>query len=345
VRTGVEQPGRLAVDSKRVEVERDKPGPEVTVAILNYDGRELLEVVLPSLAAQKYRDFETVVVDDCSTDDSLEYLRRHWPQIRVVSTGEANVGVAAALNVAVSSARGRLLALLNNDIELDPGWLGELVSTLERHPEASSVACKLLNYWRRDELDGAGDVLSVEGSAHGRGNGERDRGQFDSENEVFAPTAGAALYRRSAFSEVGAFDESFVAYFEDVDWGLRAQLMGWRSRYVPNAIAYHMGSATTNGVKNPLYYEMQRRNIIGVLVKDMPTSLLIRHAPTIVRRQLGSIFDSVQRGMLIPHMRALLGALIRMPRWLRARRRIQKSRRISTAQLEAIISKQAPAVN
>ena len=128
---------------------RDSHRPTVAVAILNYNGRRLLDVVLPSLAAQIYRDFETVVVDDCSTDDSVAYLHEQHPEVRVVGTGPTNVGVAAALNIAVRSARSELVALLNNDIELDPDWLGELVAALERYPEASSASCKLLNYWRR----------------------------------------------------------------------------------------------------------------------------------------------------------------------------------------------------
>jgi GT2 family glycosyltransferase len=328
----------MSVDRGKSISEPGVAAPAVTVAILNYNGRELLEVVLPSLAAQTYTDFETVVVDDCSSDDSLDYLRRNWPDIRVVRTGDTNVGVAAALNVAVKSARGPLIALLNNDIELDPEWLSQMVAALDSHPDAGSAACKMLNYWRRNELDCAGDVLSVDGSAYGRGHKELDRGQYDREEEVFAPTAGAALYRSRAFEQVGLFDESFVAYFEDVDWGLRARLMGWRTRYVPSAVAYHMGSATTNGVKNPLYYEMQRRNIIAILVKDMPTDLLIRHLPIIIRRQVGAIFDSVTRGMVIAHIRALIGAAARMPQWLRARSRIQASRKISSRELEAMLS-------
>jgi GT2 family glycosyltransferase len=316
----------------------DEHRPAVTVAILNYNGRELLEVVLPSLAGQTYRDFETVVIDDCSSDDSIDYLGRNWPGIRVVRTGETNVGVAAALNVAVRSARGPLVALLNNDIELDPEWLSQMVTALDSRPAAGSAACKMLNYWRRNELDCAGDVLAADGSAYGRGHGELDRGQYDREEEVFAPTAGAALYRSAAFGQVGLFDESFVAYFEDVDWGLRARLMGWRTCYVPSAVAYHMGSATTNGVKNPLYYEMQRRNAIGILVKDMPTGLLVRHLPLILRRQVGAIFDSVTRGMVTAHIRALIGAAARLPQWLRARSRIQASRKISSKELQAMLS-------
>ncbi len=141
--------------------------------------------------------------------------------------------MARALNVAVGTAREDLVALLNNDIELDPHWLGEMVAALERHPEASSASCKLLNYWRRDELDGAGDIFTRAGIATRRGHGQRDSGQFDHESDVFAPTAGAALYRASALAQVGPFDESFFAYFEDVDWGCAHSSPGHRCRYVP----------------------------------------------------------------------------------------------------------------
>jgi GT2 family glycosyltransferase len=192
--------------------------PRVTAIVLNYDGRELLEVILPSLRAQEYEHFETVVLDNGSSDGSVAYLREHWPQVRVISAGPVNIGVSAALNLAVRSARSELIALLNNDIELEPRWLGELVAALERHPEAATVAGKLLSFHRRGEIDSAGDLFTRAATAFGRGAGEPDIGAYDLEEEVFAPTAGAALYRASAFDRVGPFDEAFWAYFEDVDW-------------------------------------------------------------------------------------------------------------------------------
>ncbi len=316
---------------------RDLHRPTVTVAILNYNGRRLLEVVLPSLAAQRYRDFETVVVDDCSTDDSVAYLHEQHPEVRVVGTGITNVGVAAALNIAVHSARGELIALLNNDIELDPGWLGELVAALERHPEAGSASCKLLNYWRRGELDGAGDIFTRAGIATRRGHGQLDRGQYDDEGDVFAPTAGAALYRASALVAVGLFDESFHAYFEDVDWGLRAQLTGHRCRYVPSAVAYHMGSATTGGELDRFYFLLHRRNLLAVLIKNPPLGFLAANAPWIAWAQLQIALRSARAGMLGVHLRALGGALQMAPRWLMARRQIQRSRTVGSAKFEQLV--------
>jgi GT2 family glycosyltransferase len=312
--------------------------PRVTAAVLNYNGRHLLEVVLPSLAAQSYTDFETVVVDDCSTDDSRAYLRSEWPQVRVIETGPRNVGVAAALNVAVAAARGELVALLNNDVELAPRWLGELVAALDRHPEAATAAGKLLEYRDRRVIDGAGDIFTRAGSAWGRGGGQFDRGQYEREEDVFAPTAGAALYRVAALADVGPFEESFVAYFEDVDWGLRAQLAGYRSRYVPAAVGYHMGSQTTRGDANPRYYALQRRNILGVIVRDLPGRFLARNLHRIVGQQLLGLAYSARAGMLGVHLRALAAALRCAPRWVRERRKIQARRRIDPREFERIVS-------
>jgi len=313
--------------------------PRVSAAVLNYNGRELLEVILPSLAAQEYGDFETIVVDDCSSDGSVEYVRRQWPAVTVVATGPANVGVAAALNVAVRSAAGELVALLNNDIELDRLWLGELVAALDRHPEAATAAGKLLSYRRRERIDGAADIFTRGATAWGRGAGQLDRGQYDRPEEVFAPTAGAGLYRASALADVGPFDESFFAYLEDVDWGLRAQLAGWRSRYVPSAVGYHVGSATTGGDRNPLYYELQRRNALAVLLKDVPAPFLLRHLPAVAGQQVLSLAHSARAGMLGAHLRAYGGAARGAPGWLRERQRIMRARRIEPREFERFVSR------
>lgn len=307
--------------------------------MLNYNGRELLGVVLPSLAGQEFQDFETIVVDDCSTDGSLEYLQREWPKVSVISTGANNVGVSAALNVAVGAVGGELVALLNNDIELDPRWLGELVAALDRHPEAATAAGKLLSYHNRKQIDGAGDILTRAAMAWGRGAGQLDHGQYEHPEEVFAPTAGAGLFRASALADVGPFDETFFAYFEDVDWGIRAQLAGYRSRYVPAAVGYHMGSATTKGDQNPLYYELQRRNTLAVLIKDVPMRFLLGNLHVIVWAHLVSLAHSARAGMLRVHLRAFRSAARSAPGWLRARRAILSRRRIPLSEFNRFVTR------
>jgi len=244
----------------------------LTVAIPTYNGRELLEVVLPSLAAQNFRDFDVVVVDDGSTDATADWLAAQWPDVEVVV--QENQGVTAALNSCLrAGAHSELVALFNSDVELDPDCLGELVDALREHPEAGSASPKLLDYERRDVIDGAGDVLKWAGHGHRRGHGERDRGQYDRPQAIFGPCAGAAVYRRSAIEVVGDFDADFHAFFEDVDWALRAQLAGLQCRYVPTAVVYHMGSATLGaGLTDFTRYQLWR-NAVWLFAKGMPASI------------------------------------------------------------------------
>ena len=308
----------------------------VSAVVLTYDGRELLEVVLPSLFAQTQPALEVIVVDNGSSDGTADWLRAEWPAVHVVSIPR-NVGVAAALNRGVDAARGEYVALLNNDLELATDWLAEMVAGLDRHPDAASVACKLRSYQDRERLDGTGDVLTRRLVAFRRGGGELDVGQYDSEEEILTPTAGAALYRASALARVGPFDESFWAYFEDVDWGLRAQLAGLHSWYLPRALAYHMGGATTGGDRNPFYLVLHHRNRIGLMVKDLPLSVLARNAPAIAREQAGTLVHCARNGTLRLYLRAWLGALRRLPGWLRARWRIQRGRHISASRLSELL--------
>jgi GT2 family glycosyltransferase len=308
----------------------------VTAVVLNYDGRHLLEVILPSLSRQTYSPLEVLVVDDASRDGSVHYLSEHWPDVRVVSN-VSNIGVTAAMNRGIAAASGEYIALLNNDVELEPTWVEEMVAGLERHPDAGTVACKLRDFYKRDRLDGVGDGLTRSMVAYRRGRGEPDTGQFDREEEVLAPTGGAGLYRATALAEVGPFDESFFAYLEDVDWGLRAQLAGLRSWCIPSAVAYHMGGATTGGTENPRYLLLHHRNRIGLIVKDLPMSVIVRNARAILREQAGTLVHGVQHRLLGLYLRAWLEALARLPGWLRARRRIQGLRRVPAGRLQALL--------
>ncbi len=307
----------------------------VDAVVITFDGRGLLEVALPSLAAQTHLPLRVIVVDDGSTDGTAAWLAEQWPDVTVVRHDD-NRGVAAAYNAGIRAGSAPFVALLNNDLELAPDWAERMVAALEANPQASTIACKLLDYARRDRLDGAGDAVSWNGTARQRGRGQPDDGRYDQPGEVFAPTAGAALVRRSAFADVGLFDESLFAYFEDVDWGLRAQLRGHRCLYEPAAVGFHMGSATTGGAAVPRFYGLQRRNGIALLVKDVPARLLLENSWRIAHHQLGGLVLSRRAGMLGVHLRSLAAAARLLPRWLRARREIQRSRRVSLDRLRAI---------
>jgi GT2 family glycosyltransferase len=321
---------------------RVQGGPRLTVAILSYDGRHLLEVILPSLARQRYRDFEVVVVDNGSRDDTVQWLAQSWPQVQVISLPE-NVGVTAALNVCAHAGEGELLALFNNDVELDPDCLGELTRALETHPQAGWAAGKLRDFQRRELLDGAGDVFTWAATGGRRGNGELDRGQYDAPGEVFGACGGAALYRRSVLQLVGDFDEDFFAFYEDVDWNLRAQLAGFSCRYVPSALAYHMGSATIGrGLSDFTRYHLWR-NQLWIVAKDLPLGAIVRHSPELLLGQLENLAMALRARKLDIWLRVWRDALVGLPRMLRKRRHVQASRQVSLHALNALVDKGAGA--
>jgi GT2 family glycosyltransferase len=314
--------------------------PRVTVAVLNYDGRKLLDVVMPSVLAQTYSRARVVVVDNGSRDGSGEYVEAHWPSVDVIRIA-GNVGVAAALNRAIAATTGEFIALLNNDIELESRWLGELVAALDAHPGAASASGKLLRYHDRPIIDAAGDLMLWSGAVVNRGGGEPDRGQFDQAQGIFAACAGAALYRRTAFDVVGPFDESFFAYLEDIDWGVRAQLLAFGSRYVPTAVAYHIGGATTSRQKS-FYVRLQRRNQVLLIIKNYPAEALPRHGWKIVINQLLTLAASARDRMLLAHLRGLGDALLQVRATMQLRKTIQRSRRVSASELDAVILASSP---
>jgi GT2 family glycosyltransferase len=310
--------------------------PLLTVAVLSYDGRHLLESIMPSLARQSFRDFEVVIVDNGSRDDTLAWLGEHWPQAQIVSLPD-NIGVTAALNVCARAGSGDLVGLFNNDLELDPACLGELVGALREHPEAGWAGAKLRDFQQRDVIDGAGDVFTWAATGGRRGHGERDVGQYDEPRAIFGACGGAALYRRKALEQVGDFDEDFFAFYEDVDWNLRAQLAGLSCRYVPTAVVYHMGSATIGrGLSDFTRYHLWR-NTLWIVAKDLPASSLVRHAPHLLLGQLVNLAVAVRDRKLAIWLRVWRDALRGLPRALRKRRAVQARRHITAQQLDAIV--------
>jgi GT2 family glycosyltransferase len=300
-------------------------GARVAVVVPSWNGREQLDEVLESLEAQRYRDFETIVVDNGSSDDSVPYLADRWPEVRVVAL-ERNRGFAAAVNVGIEASDAEFVALVNNDVELEPGWLETVVDALDRHPTAGSVASKLLDWSRRNVLDGAGDLVGWDGYCVRRGKGERDRGQYDRSPRVLSACAAAALYRRRALDDVGPFDESFFAYIEDVDWGVRAQLAGWDCIYEPTAVAYHIGGASSSRMSGFELFQCHR-NIVSMMVKDFPASVLIASVPWALVRRLGSLVKAAMRGEARLLLSAWTAAAGQLPVSLRSRRTIQSRRR------------------
>jgi GT2 family glycosyltransferase len=290
------------------------------VVIPNWNGMRWLPDCLESIAAQTVAPAETIVVDNGSTDGSLELLGE-TPGVRVVALGR-NTGFAFAANRGVEAAAGELVALVNTDVVLAPDWLERMIAALESDAGAASVACKMVDLHDPDLLYDAGDVLRRDGACEQRGRFERDDGRFDQPGEVFGACAGAALYRRSVVLDAGGFDERFFTYLEDVDLALRLRLAGWRCRYEP-VVARHAGEGSSVRLSNPLHFWVERNTLL-LLAKTFP----LRWLPWIAYRQLGWARHARRHGRLGAHLRGALAALPLLPSMLRERRALQDAAQV-----------------
>jgi GT2 family glycosyltransferase len=294
--------------------------PAVSVIVLSWNGRPLLQRCLDGLAAQSYRDFEVVLVDNGSSDGTADYLRERYPWVRLVALPE-NAGFAGGNNRALAECRGRYLVTLNNDTEPEPGFLAALVQAVESGERIGMVAAKMLNFYLPGVIDSLGVRVAPNGLGQNIGCGEKDLGQYDRPGEVFGPCAGAALYRRSMIEEIGFFDESFFAYYEDLDLAWRARLAGWRAVTAPDAVVLHVHSATSGKMSPFTVYHVQR-NKWFVLLKNWPLSLLLRRLPLIVAIDLASLLLALISGRAAAAVRARCAVLASLPSLLRARRRV-----------------------
>jgi len=311
--------------------------PLTSVIIPNWNGAHHLPTCLESLRRQTYPHFEVIVADNGSTDGSLDLLARDYSWVRVLPLGE-NRGFAGACNAGMRIAQGEFIVLLNNDTEADPRWLEEVVAAFERHPEAGIVASKMLLFDRRDTFHTAGDFYRLDGIPGNRGVWQRDEGQYDREEYVFSACGGSAAYRRVMLEQVGLLDEDFFYSCEDVDLAWRAQLAGWRCVYAPHAVVYHKLSATGGGTTASFY---DGRNFIYLLAKDYPGDLWRVHWRAVLRAQLHITAEALRawRGAAArARLRGQLAGLLGIPKMLRKRRAVQRSRTVDRAYLESILT-------
>jgi GT2 family glycosyltransferase len=262
----------------------------VSVVVPNYNGAAYLADCLNSIRAQSYEPLEAIVVDDGSTDGSPDLVDASYPEISLIRL-KKNSGFAHAANEGMKAARGETIALLNNDAVADPRWIEELVGALRRHPNAGSVASKILLLNQPGMLNSAGDVFRRSGVPDNRGAWETDHGQYEEEAEVFGASGAALAYRRDMLADIGFFDERFFMYCEDVDLAFRAQLTGYRCVYAPKAIVHHRLSASGGGTLASYYCG---RNFVWLLARDLPAAAWRRQWPRILVTQIGLALQALR---------------------------------------------------
>jgi GT2 family glycosyltransferase len=309
--------------------------PTVSIIIPNWNGLVHLKDCFDAIGRQTLRPLETIMVDNGSTDGSFEFVQRKYPHVHIIGLSE-NLGFAFAVNRGIECARGEFIALLNNDTELDSCWLEALAFALNNDPTLGSVACKMVNFYDRTLIDSAGDGLTRFGSPYSRGYRERDGVRFSRRELVFGTCAGAALYRKEVFTAVGQFDEDFVSYYEDVDLSLRAQLAGFKCLYVPEAVCYHKrGATSSNSASYPI--RMQERNLTAFYIKNFPLIVLLGQLPFILASRVRRMYRSVRAGWGRPTWQGFVEGLVLVPRMLKKRRSIQRSRIVSIGYVNSLM--------
>lgn len=300
----------------------------IDIIIPNYNGAALLPTCLDALRRQTRQDFIITIVDDGSTDDSLELLAERYPEVQVIPL-ETNHGLAAAINIAIDRTDAPWVVLLNNDTEAEPDWLAELVGALERYPGYDFAASKMLLFDRRDVIHTTGDGYTPRGEPFNRGVWQPDHGQFDALAEVWGPCAGAAAYRRTVLKDLSidgqVLDNDLFMYCEDVDLNIRARLAGIRTLFVPTAVVYHRLSATGGGTLASYYCG---RNFIAVWAKNMPAPLVPRYLASFMIYQLMVALDAAWHSSgdaARARLRGQIDGLRVLPRFLAKRRQHRQS--------------------
>jgi GT2 family glycosyltransferase len=335
----------------------------ITVVVPNWNGIDLIRECLQSLDRQTL-DHTVIVVDNGSVDGSNDVVRNEFPEVQLLEFPD-NAGFAGGVNRGIRPALtqgAKYIALLNNDAVADVHWLEELVAVAETEERVGIVAAKIVT-WDGSRIDSTGDFYSIWGFPFPRGRGEVDSGQYDSEemSKVFGASGGASLYRARMFREIGLFDESFFAYFEDVDVSFRARLAGWQIRYACRATVRHFMGGTSSRIDDyetdseagPIprgglgpvsvfarYHTVKNFNYL--YTKNMPGYLYWKYLPRFWASVAMTVVSDLMRGMLIPNLKANLTAGAHMPAVLVERWKVQSMRQVTIAEIDRLLVHELP---
>jgi GT2 family glycosyltransferase len=314
---------------------------QISLVIVNWNGKHLLQRCLPAALSQSFGDYQVIVLDNGSQDGSADWIEAHYPactgppdqsrldagpSVKVIRS-ERNLGFAQGNNEAIRATESEFVATLNNDALPAPDWLAQLVCVMQSAPKVGMCASKMVRApapAQGDEpaiIDSCGITIDRAGIGWNRYSGEPEHLDEVQPYEVLGPCAGAALYRRTMLDQVGFFDEDYFAYYEDIDLAWRAQRAGWRCLYVPSARVFHYHSSTAKEGSSFKGFHLGR-NKVWTLVKNYPWPDWLTHLPLI----LG--YDGVAWGYALlcgdpSPLRGRLAAFGALSRLIGKRRRIQ----------------------
>ena len=310
----------------------------VAVVIVNWNSGKLLQKCLDALANQTVHPQRTIVVDNASSDGSVDEIESRYKDVEVIRLDQ-NSGFAAGNNVGVQTASGcEWVALLNPDAFPEVDWLKNLLDAAESHPEFSFFSSRLINADNQNLLDGVGDIYHVSGLVWRKGHGAPVSEYGRESKDVFSPCAAAVMYKTKEFLEVEGFDENYFCYSEDIDLAFRLRLMGGRCLHVDDAVVAHVGSATTVRHSDFQIYH-GHRNLVWTFVKNMPWPLFWLYLPQHLILNLVTVIGFSFRGRGRVILKAKWDAIKKLHIVLRQRQAVQKKRKVDAVTLWRIMTK------
>lgn len=275
----------------------------ISIIIPNYNGSQMLLNCIASIYSSNLLPDEIIVVDNASHDNSHSLILSHYPNVHWIQNN-TNLGFSVAVNQGIKASKCEFTVLLNNDTEVSSNWLQNLSNHILSNTNIFSCSSKMIQYYNRNLIDDVGDYYTVLGWAYKAGDGENIK-KYSTKHQVFSACAGAAIYRKKIFDEIGFFDETFFAYLEDVDIGYRARHFGYVNEYCADAYVYHIGSATTGSKYNDFKIKNSTRNNIYLLRNNMPILFVIINSPFLFLGILIKGLYFVNKGFIRPYLDGL----------------------------------------
>lgn len=267
-----------------------------TVIIPNYNGIKFIENCMRALEQETSTEYHICVVDNGSTDGSREWIEENCPYVQVVALAQ-NTGFCNAVNTGIKVSNTPYVILLNNDTQVEYGFVKALERALEKEKKSFSVSAKMVDMYEKERLDGAGDLYCALGWAFALGKGKTVKGHYEKPQEIFSGCGGAVIYKRSVLQQMGMFDENHFAYLEDCDLGYRAQIFGYRNYYTPEAVVYHAGSGASGSRYNEFKVSLSSKNSIYLIYKNMPLLQMVINLPFLLPGFLVKYLFFIRKGL------------------------------------------------
>jgi GT2 family glycosyltransferase len=275
----------------------NKNNPQVSLLVINWNGEKLLRDCLDSLLRTDYDNFELIVVDNNSTDNSIELLRSYGDKIKLICNPE-NSGYAKGCNIGIKESKGKYISTLNNDIAVVPDWLTKGVSFLESHPEVGAVSPRQMNYFERDKIDILFSVIHRDLSFIPFMEDETWNNQIPV-SYVVSVNGASGIWRKSMLDELSGFNEVYHSFYEETDLCLRALVHGWKCAFVPDSVVYHMRSESYKSM-NLFVFFLSHRNRRMMLLNNYSTHYLLSKLPILLTIETYRFIKFIKTPTLLP---------------------------------------------